>query len=155
MLFCLISLVGTASAEDISDTHIMSYDNTIDISTENSVNQVSNLNSNDMSNEMINADDTADDASLDDVNGSSSKNVLGANRLSANHDLSGLTTFEELQNYLDTQSFSDGDVLYLGNHSLTGSSAIDVNIANIVISGGTEGNPTALSTLTVESAHAS
>ena len=148
MLFCLISLVGTASAEDISDTHIMSYDNTIDISTENSVNQVSNLNSNDMSNEMINADDTADDASLDDVNGSSSKNVLGANRLSANHDLSGLTTFEELQNYLDTQSFSDGDVLYLGNHSLTGSSAIDVNIANIVISGGTEGNPTALSTLT-------
>ena len=126
----------------------MSYDNTIDISTENSVNQVSNLNSNDMSNEMINSDDTADDASLDDVNGSSSKNVLGANRLSANHDLSGLTTFEELQNYLDTQSFSDGDVLYLGNHSLTGSSAIDVNIANIVISGGTEGNPTALSTLT-------
>ena len=49
---------------------------------------------------------------------------------------------------MDTQSFSDGDVFYLGNHSLTGSSAIDVNIANIVISGGTEGNPTALSTLT-------
>ena len=36
MLFCLISLVGTASAEEFSDNEIMSYDDTIDISKENS-----------------------------------------------------------------------------------------------------------------------
>ena len=47
MLFCLISLVGIASAEDISDNEIMSYDDSIDISAENSnLQEISDLNSN-------------------------------------------------------------------------------------------------------------
>ena len=88
MLFCLISLVGTASAEDISNNEIMSYDDSIDISAENSnLQEISDLNSNsnDISNEISNVDDTADDASSDAVNGSSSKDKLGANRLSDSH----------------------------------------------------------------------
>ena len=80
MLFCLISLVGTASAEDISDNEIISYDDTIDISTENSnLQEISDLSSasdsNDISNEISNADDSADDTSDDVITGSSSKEV--------------------------------------------------------------------------------
>ena len=99
ILFCLISLVGAASAEDISNNQIMNYDDTIDISTGNSnLQEVSN--SNDMSNVVSNVDDSADDSSLDDVNGSSSKTVLSANRLSTDYDLSG-STLTDIQTFFD------------------------------------------------------
>ena len=121
MLFCLISLVGTASAEDISDNEIMSYDDTIDISTENSnLQEISDLSSasdsNDISNEISNADDTADDTSDDVIAGSSSKEVLGANKLYASHDLSG-STLADIQAYLNSGSVVEGDTIYLGNQT--------------------------------------
>ncbi len=155
ILFCLISLVGTASAEDISNNQIMNYDDTIDISTESSnLQEVSNSASNDISTEISNADDSADDSSLDDVNGSSSKDKLGANRLFASHTFTG-TTFDDLQTFLNSGEIQDGDTVYLGNSTLTSNwqqwdnpeKAIEVNIPNLIISGGTSDNPNAFSTL--------
>ena len=155
MLFCLISLVGTASAEDISDNVITSYDDSIDISTGNSNIQEnpiqdtdlnSNSNSNDMSNEISNVDDTADDTSITDINGSSSKDKLGANRLAADHDLSG-STLQEIQNYLNSGSVSEGDTIYLGTGTWNSGNwdpnngQIQVSIPNLIIRGGTSDNP--------------
>lgn len=158
MLFCLISLVGTASAEDISDNELMSYDASIDMSLENSKlqelsNAIEEENSNeiststDMSNEVSNLDDDAVNTSSDAVDGSSLKSAQNEEILSASHDLSSFTRFDQVQNYLNTHDFSDGDILYLGNHELTGNGAITVSIPNIIISGGTEANPTAIATL--------
>ena len=127
----------------------MDYDDTIDISTESSnLQEVSN--SNDMSNVVSNVDDSADDSSLDDVNGSSSKDKLGANRLSASHTFTG-STFDDLQNFLNSGDIQDGDTVYLGNSTLTSNwqqwdnpeKAIQVNVANLFISGGTPENPNA------------
>ncbi len=159
MLFCLISLVGTASAEDISDNEIISYDDTIDISTENSnLQEISDLSSasdsNDMSNEISNADDTADDTSDDVIAGSSSKEVLGANKLYASHDLSG-STLAEIQAYLDSGSVAEGDTIYLGNQTWNSGNwgpwdvnqVVKVNIPNLVISGGTSGSPNDFATI--------
>ena len=156
MLFCLISLVGTA------------YDDSIDISTgdsnlqENSIieeNSVqddyiednsplnSNSNSNDMSNVVSNIDDTADDTSMDVVNGSSSKDKLGANKLAADHDLSG-STLQDIQNYLNSGQVAEGDTIYLGtgtwnsgNWDPYNGGPIQVSIPNLTIRGGTSDNP--------------
>ena len=150
MLFCLISLVGTASAEDISDNEIISYDDTIDISTENS-------DSNDISNEISNADDSADDTSDDVITGSSSKEVLGANKLSASHDLSG-STLAEIQAYLDSGSVVAGDTIYLGNQTWNSGDwtpysggPVQINIPNLIISGGTSGSPNDFATISAGS----
>ena len=144
ILFCLISLVGTASAEDISDNEIISYDDTIDISTENSnLQEISDLSSasdsNDISNEISNADDSADDTSDDVITGSSSKEVLGANKLSASHDLSG-STLAEIQAYLDSGSVVAGDTIYLGNQTWNSGTwdpynggPVQINIPNLII----------------------
>lgn len=163
ILFCLISLVGTASAENISDNEIMSYDDTIDISTENSnLQEISDLSSasdsNDMSNEISNADDTADDASDDVIVGSSSKDKLGANKLYASHDLSG-STLAEIQAYLDSGSVVEGDTIYLGNQTWNSdgwgpwdaNQVVKVNIPNLVISGGTSGSPNDFATISAGS----
>jgi hypothetical protein len=155
ILFCFISLVGTASAEDISDNEIMSYDDSIDISTENSnLQEVSDLNSNsnDISNEIPNADDTADDTSLDVVNGSSSKGKLTANTLTASHEFTG-STFADLQEFLDSEDVAEGDTIYLGNNEYTSEwyswqhNVINVNKAGLNIIGGTSDNPNGFSTL--------
>ena len=164
MLFCLISLVGTASAEDISDNEIMSLDDTIDMSTENSnLQEVSNLNSNedsnsnDISNEILNSDDTADDTSTDVDTGSSSKNVIGASKLGANHDLSG-STLQDIQDYLNSGSVAEGDTIYLGNQTWNSGSwgpynggPVQINIPNLIIRGGTSGSPTDFATISAGS----
>ena len=164
MLFCLISLVGTASAEDISDNEIMSLDDTIDMSTENSnLQEVSNLNSNDnsnsndISNEISNVDDTADDTSTDVDTGSSSKNVIGASKLGANHDLSG-STLQDIQDYLNSGSVAEGDTIYLGNQTWNSGSwgpynggPVQINIPNLIIRGGTSGSPTDFATISAGS----
>ncbi|WP_458404733.1 right-handed parallel beta-helix repeat-containing protein [Methanobrevibacter sp.] len=137
----------------------MNYDDTIDISTENSNLQEisdsdsnSNLKSNDISNEISNADDTADDTSLDVINGSSSKDVLGANRLSASHDFSG-SNFTAIQELLDSDLVQEGDTIYLGNVDITSTweswqnNAINVNKAGLNIIGGSSDNPDGFSTL--------
>jgi hypothetical protein len=145
ILFCLISLVGTASAEDISDNEIISYDDTIDISTENSnLQEISDLSSasdsNDISNEISNADDSADDTSDDVITGSSSKEVLGANKLYASHDFTG-TSFDDLQTFLNSDEIQEGDTIYLGNIDLTSGwqswqhNVINVNKAGLNIIG--------------------
>ena len=163
MLFCLISLVGTASAEDISDNEIMSYDDTIDISTENSnLQEISDLSSasdsNDISNEISNADDSADDTSDDVITGSSSKEVPGANKLYASHDLSG-STLADIQAYLDSGSVVAGDTIYLGNQTWNSGNwgpwdanqVVKVNIPNLIISGGTSGSPNDFATISAGS----
>ena len=162
ILFCLISLVGTASAEDISDNEIISYDDTIDISTENSnLQEISDLSSasdsNDISNEISNADDSADDTSDDVITGSSSKEVLGANKLSASHDLSG-STLAEIQAYLDSGSVVAGDTIYLGNQTWNSGTwdpynggPVQINIPNLIISGGSSGSPNDFATISAGS----
>lgn len=156
MLFCLISLVGTASAEDISDNEIMSYDDSIDISTENSnLQEISDLSSasdsNDISNEISNADDTADDSSSDAILGRSSS--MDDDILTTDHDLSG-SNLTYIQDYFNSGLVQPGDTVYLGSQDYSSSwsmygnnSVIEVNVDNIVIHGGTSSDTSGFSTL--------
>ena len=99
-----------------------------------------------MSNEISNVDDTADDTSINDINGSSSKDKLGANPLAADHDLSG-STLQDIQDYLNSGRVSAGDTIYLGTGTWNSGNwdpyngQIQVSIPNLTIRGGTSDNP--------------
>ena len=160
MLFCLISLVGAASAEDTSNNELVRYDASIDMSemeTSSAV-EVSSLNSNsnDMPNVVSNVNDTAERESQNSVLGSSLDESDGI--LSASHDLSG-STLQEIQNYLNSGSVAEGDTIYLGNQTWTsgnwgpwdGNQVVKVNIPNLIISGGTSDNPSSFATLSAGS----
>lgn len=97
--------MGSASAGDIDDNIIASNDESIDVDNiETPVNEEVSI-----SNAVENTDD-ADDG-LDAINGSSSKTKLNANQLGADHDLSG-STFQDIQNYLNSGSVVEGDTIY-------------------------------------------
>jgi hypothetical protein len=160
ILFCFISLVGAASAEDTSNNELVRYDASIDMSemeTSSAV-EVSSLNSNsnDMPNVVSNVNDTAERESQNSVLGSSLDESDGI--LSASHDLSG-STLQEIQNYLNSGSVAEGDTIYLGNQTWTsgnwgpwdGNQVVKVNIPNLIISGGTSDNPSSFATLSAGS----
>ncbi|WP_133241925.1 right-handed parallel beta-helix repeat-containing protein, partial [Methanobrevibacter thaueri] len=72
--------------------------------------------------------------------------------LSVDHDLSG-STLQQIQQYFDNGNVAEGDTVYLGNNDITSSwsdyngGPINVNVANIVISGGSISNPNGFSTI--------
>ncbi|WP_171776175.1 Cna B-type domain-containing protein [Methanobrevibacter ruminantium] len=151
ILFCFISLLGTASAEDIYTDDIASIDASNDFeSIEISNEEVS-------TNAVENLDVSADDSDYV-VNGSSSKNVLTANELSATYDLSG-SSVQNISDLFNSGTIQSGDVIYLGNQSIssswdewTGNHLINVNVSNIIISGGSSSNPDGTSTINANGA---
>jgi len=78
-------------------------------------------------------------------------------KLSATHDVSG-STVQDIKNLFDSGAVQEGDTIYLGNKDFTsgwsqwGGPVIDVNVGNIVISGGTSDNPDGFSTINANEA---
>ena len=78
--------------------------------------------------------------------------------LTADHDLSG-STLQDIQDYLNSGSVQAGDTIYLGNQSWNSgnwqpwdsNNVVNVNIPNLVISGGTSDNPSSFSTISAGS----
>ena len=89
--------------------------------------------------------DSADDTSL----GASNDNEV----LSATYDLSG-STVQDIQTLFNNGQIHAGDTLYLGNQDISSgwsewnpNEIINVNVPNIIISGGSSSNPNGISTI--------
>ena len=89
--------------------------------------------------------DSADDTSL----GASNDNEV----LSATYDLSG-STVQDIQTLFNNGQIHAGDTLYLGNQDISSgwsewnpNEIINVNVPNIIISGGSSSNPNGMSTI--------
>ncbi|MBE6498100.1 MAG: hypothetical protein E7Z81_07485 [Methanobrevibacter sp.] len=83
---------------------------------------------------------------------------INNDKLSATHDLSG-STVQDIRNLFDSGTVQEGDTIYLGNQSISSSwsewdanQVINVNVANVIISGGTSDNPDGFSTIDANSA---
>ena len=155
ILFCFISLLGTASAEDTYNNDLASTDAFIGINENNEISSVEEIS---VYEDVKNADVSADDSSLGTVNGSSSKNVLSANELSATYDLTG-STVQDIKELIESGNLQANDVIYLGNQDIsstwsqwTGDHIINVNVDNIIISGGSSDNPDGISTINANQA---
>ena len=80
------------------------------------------------------------------------------NLLSATHDLSDKSTVQDIKDYFDGGNVHEWDTVYLGNRiyssswSQWGGPVIDVNVANIIISGGSSSNPDGFSTINANQA---
>ena len=149
ILFCFISLVGAASAaDDINmDDNVLVNDASIDVDENLGGSEELEL-SDDVSNDMSNdVSDTSDSSDTTDVEiEESSKNNLGANPLSANYYFNG-GNLDQLNTYLNSNNFQYGDVLYLGNITCSGSTAVNINHNGLIIRGGSGNNPNGYSTL--------
>ncbi len=122
-LFLCMSLVGAAcAAEDVN---------------------LNNDATNGIDDVLGTTSDSSDVASVNE--GSLLDNSQTSDILSTTHDLSG-STFDDIQRYLNN-NVGEGDSVYLGNASFTGSTPINLNIANVAIYGGTSSNPDVTSTL--------
>ena len=77
--------------------------------------------------------------------------------LSATHDLSG-SSVQDIKNLFDGGTVQEGDIVYLGNQDISsgwsqwGGPVIDVNVPNVVISGGSSSNPDGYSTINANQA---
>ena len=89
--------------------------------------------------------DSADDSSLSVSNDDEI--------LSATHDFSG-STVGELKTLIEGGTVQAGDTIYLGNQDISstwsewdGNQIINVNVPNVIISGGSSSNPNGISTI--------
>ncbi|MBE6490484.1 MAG: DUF11 domain-containing protein [Methanobrevibacter sp.] len=84
--------------------------------------------------------------------------AINDDKLSATHDVSG-STVQDIKNLFDSGTVQEGDTIYLGNQSISsgwsewdGNQVINVNVANVIISGGTSTNPDGFSTINANQA---
>ncbi|MBQ6512238.1 Cna B-type domain-containing protein, partial [Methanobrevibacter sp.] len=88
------------------------------------------------------------DVSTDELQANNDDEILTA----TDHDLSG-STLDDIQNYLTTGGVGEGDTIYLGTGTWTStwdqwsSDVVNLNIANIIISGGTSSDPSGFATI--------
>ena len=75
------------------------------------------------------------------------------------HDLSDKSTVQDIKDYFDGGNVHEGDTVYLGNKVYSsswspwdGNNIININIANIIISGGNSSNPDGFSTINANQA---
>ena len=132
ILFLFVSLMGVVSASQDSAMNNMTLTKTSD--------------------EM--SDSLSGGSAMDKLQISKDNETLTA----TDHDLSG-STLAEIQTYLNSGSVVEGDTVYLGTGTWgsgtwtpwDASNVVNVNIANIIISGGTSSNPTGLATISAGS----
>jgi hypothetical protein len=102
-----------------------------------------------MSDEM--SDSLSGGSAMDKLQISNDNEILTA----TDHDFSG-STMEELQTFLNSGNVQAGDTVYLGNKTISSTSwqpygqRINLNIANLVISGGTSSNPNSFSSISAD-----
>ena len=124
ILFLFISLMGISFATDMSTDE---------------------LNMTDGGSLSVPISDSADDSSLSVSNDDEI--------LSATHDFSG-STVGQLKTLIEGGTVQPGDTIYLGNQDISstwtewdGNQIINVNVPNVVISGGSSSNPNGISTI--------
>ena len=74
------------------------------------------------------------------------------------HDLSDKSTVQDIKDYFDGGNVHEGDTVYLGNKDFSSNwqswqlNRINVNVANVIISGGSSSNPDGFSTINANQA---
>ena len=98
---------------------------------------------------------TDDDVIYESLPSDSAEGYLQASDnelLSATHDISG-STVQDIKNYFDSGAVHEGDTVYLGNKDFTSNwqqwdgNQVNVNVANVIITGGSSSNPNGFSTI--------
>ncbi|WP_330009547.1 right-handed parallel beta-helix repeat-containing protein, partial [Methanobrevibacter sp.] len=83
--------------------------------------------------------------------------AIDDDKLSTTYDVSG-STVQDIKNLFDSGTVQEGDTIYLGNQDISsgwsqwGGPVIDVNVANVIISGGSSTNPNGFSTINANQA---
>ena len=125
ILFLFVSLVGVVCASEDS-----------------AMNNITLTDTGDAISQSMSSDSLMDELQISEDN----------EILSADHDLSG-STLQQIQQYFDNGNVAEGDTVYLGNNDITSSwsdyngGPININVANIVITGGSISNPNGFSTI--------
>ena len=131
ILFLFVSLVGVVCASEDSAMNNITLTDTGD-----SISQ-----------------STSSDSSMDELQISEDNEIL-----SDDHDLSG-STLADIQTYLNSGSVAEGDTVYLGTGTWgsgnwgpwDANQVVNVNIPNIIISGGTSANPSGFAAISAGS----
>ena len=131
ILFLFVSLVGVVCASEDSATNNITLTDTGD-----SISQ-----------------STSSDSAMDKLQSSNDNELLAAD-----HDLSG-STLADIQTYLNSGSVAEGDTVYLGTGTWgsgswtpwDASNVVNVNIPNIIISGGTSADPSGFAAISAGS----